>query len=164
MKRWSAVFVLSFLSVSVWGQDQPPKLLLGAVHCLVAKEFLPNSAMHDASWGYWVDTSSYPGERVLYAVEYARGNRPKGRVFTVFLNDEGRRQVFNIQNNAKFVRAKDDFEGVRFTEDPLWGIWTQEHIIAAIKRIEQQPTFIVILKDAQASQAATFCESYADRR
>jgi hypothetical protein len=114
--------------------------------------------------GYWVDTQSYPGEKVLYVVSYTGPGRSEGFVFTVFLEQHDQSLIFNIQNNAKFVRSRDGIEGVDFVEPPLGGTWTQEHLVRAIKRIEGQSKFSVQVKDLQAPFPATGCESYADSK
>ena len=115
--------------------------------------------------GYFLDTKSYPGEKVVYVVSYTRPNRSEGYVFTVFLGQKHGRGTFNIQNNAKFVRSNKkgtEFpkQGVSFSEPPLWGLWTQEHIAMAIQRIGYQPVVEVSIKDLQKPSPPTQCESY----
>jgi hypothetical protein len=92
-------------------------------------------------------------------------------VFTIFLTNKGTRQVFNIQNNGEFVRsgkkgAAFRREGVDFVQggDPLGGIWTQEHIALAIKKIGLQPVVEVPAIDRLNPSATVRCESYADRK
>jgi len=166
MTRWLVPLLVTFVGASCWAQEQPPKLLSDAVHCLVLKKFLPDQALHDSNWGYWVDTHSYPGERVLYAVEYARSNRSTGWIFTIFLSKESNREVFNIQNNARFVRVRKggEYPGVSFPDPPLGGIWTQGHIASAIRKIELQRSFAISMQAVLASQEPTLCQSYTDKR
>lgn len=76
-------------------------------------------------------------------VAYTGPRRDKGWVFTIFITKQGNRQVFDIQNNAKFVRTKKDPDGVNFVEEALGGDWTHERIMDAIKQIEKQPQFEV---------------------
>jgi hypothetical protein len=157
-----ALLLLSCLGTTVCAQEQPPELLVNAAQCLSVKEHLPRSRAKALTFGYWVDGQSYPGEKVVYVVEYLGSGRSKGMVFAIFLTQDHGQRVFNIQNNAKFVRTKDDTEGVDFVEPPLGGTWTQEHLIAAIKRIEQQPSFIIPVKDLLAPSPLTQCQSYTD--
>jgi hypothetical protein len=159
------------LSVSAHAQQQPPRILLDAVHCLAIKGFLPASKTAALSSGYFVDSKSYPGERVLYVVVYANPQRSHGMVFSVFLINKNTQQVFNIQNNGEFVRSSKDNgafkkEGVDFVDggDPLWGVWTQEHIAMAIKKIGLQPIVEVPAKDLSNSSISVQCESYADMK
>ena len=153
MNTWTALLLLSIcLSTTAWGQDQAPTLLREAAHCLAIKNDLLDLARTKAavlSLGYSVDTTSYPGEKVLYVVSYTRPERSEGFVFAVFLEQHDQRTVFNIQNNAKFVRSKHGIGGFDFVEPPLGGTWTQEHLVGAIKRIEQRPKFEVPVKDLQ---------------
>jgi hypothetical protein len=168
MNRWTALLLFSICSsTAACGQEQAPTLLREAAHCLAIKNDLLDLAKTKAtalSLGYLVDTKSYPGEKVLYVVSYTGPGRSEGFVFTVFLEQHDQRPVFNIQNNAKFVRSKDGIEGFDFVEPPLGGTWTQEHLVAAIKRIEQRPKFAVPVKDVQNPSPATQCESYADSK
>jgi hypothetical protein len=116
------------------------------------------------SLGYLDDTKSYPGEEVLYVVDYTGHGRTEGLVFTIFLTRQDRRRIFDIQNNAKVVRSKEGIEGVDFVEPPLGGTGTQEDLVAAIKRIERQPRFELRVKDLLRPSDLTQCESYADRK
>ncbi len=165
---YRAILLLSCLSATVCAQQQAPELLREAAHCLAAMEQdwlnLENSRATVLSLGYVVDTKSYRGEEVLYVVDYAGHGRTEGLVFTIFLTRHDRRRIFDIQNNAKFVRSKDGIEGVDFVEPPLGGTGTQEDLVAAIKRIERQPRFELRVKDLLRPSDPTNCESYADRK
>lgn len=165
------MLLLLMLGVSfpVFGQNAPPKFLLGATHCLLTGNWLSPGKSKAASLdlGYFLDTTSYPGQKALYVVSYIGHSRAEGFVYTVFLEREKARQVFNIQNNAKFVRSYKEGaafrkEGVNFVEDPLWGIWTQEHIARAIQRIGDQPTFSVTIKNILQAGSRSECRSYVD--
>jgi len=92
-------------------------------------------------------------------------------VFSIFLTNKGTQQVFNIQNNGEFVRSSKEGaafrrEGVDFVDggDPLWGIWTQEHIAMAIKKIGLQPIVEVPIKDLSSPSISVQCESYAEMK
>jgi len=93
-------------------------------------------------------------------------------VFSIFLTHKGTQQVFNIQNNGEFVRSSKKSaafrrrEGVDFVKggDPLGGIWTQEHIALAIKKIGLQPVVEVSVIDLLNPSATVRCESYIDRK
>jgi hypothetical protein len=147
------------LSVSVNAQEHVPDLLVHAAQCLAAKDFLAPSKSTAMSFGYLLDEKSYPGEKVIYIVEYTGSRRSKGMVFAVFLEQRDRRQVFNIQNNATFVRSR---RGVNFTGEALGGIWTHQQLVSAIKRIERQSRFTVPTKNLATPSALISCESYTD--
>jgi hypothetical protein len=140
-------------------QEQAPTLLRGAAHCLVAKSFLQPSAL---DLGYFVDTRSWPGERVLYVVSYTDSSQFKGYVYTIFLSQRHGRHAYNIQNNAKFVRRITGTQGVDFVEPPLGGIWTQEHLAAAILRIGNLPRFALTGRDWKMDPSFDGCHSYTD--
>jgi len=74
------------------------------------------------------------------------------------------RQIFDIQNNAKFIKSKKGIDGIDFVEPPLGGTGTQEDLAAAIKRIERGPKFTVQVKELLAPSAVAHCASYADKK
>ena len=158
-----AISLLIGLGATVHSQEQAPLLLVRAAHCLAAKDHLPSPSAKTLGFGYLVDEKSYPGERVLYLVNYAAPTRSNGLVFVIFLTEHEGSQVFNIQNNASFVLSKDDRDGVSFVNPPLNGTWTQEHLASAIVRIEKQPRFTIPIRDILAVPPLTDCESYTDR-
>ena len=159
-----SISILNFIFVgSVKPQEPAPQILLKAVHCLVGKYFVVPSENGTESFGYILDERSYPNERVLYLVNYAESKREEGVVFAIFLTGEGDHQVFDIQNNAGFKLSKEETSGVSFVTPPLGGIWTQEHLAAAVRQIQKQPRFSLSAKDLLTSDAYGVCRSYTDR-
>jgi hypothetical protein len=160
VKRLLAVTMLMWsVGAIAYGQEHSPDLLVHAAQCLSAKDFLAPSKAAVLDFGYLLDTKSYPGEKVIYVVNYTGSGHSKGMIFAVFLTERRGRQVFNIQNNATFVRSK---AGVNFTGEPLGGVWTQQHLVSAIKRIERQPRFTIPTKNLAAPSTLINCESYTD--
>ena len=153
--------VQSFSPV-VDAHQEAPQLLLRAVHCLKVKEFFPRSSAAEWTFGYFLDENSYPHEKVIYVVRFASDTKRNGMVFTVFLTERATVQRFNIQNNATFVLSKGGDHGIEFTGEPLGGVWTHDHIVRAVNRIEKQPRFIISEKDLSAPTASTRCEAYTD--
>jgi hypothetical protein len=148
-------------------QHPAPKLLNQAIYCLTTKGFLKPTKQPSTA-GYFLTTEWYPGDKALYVVVYSHTHRGAGSVFTVFLSGSDAHPVFNIQNNGKFVRsnkANAAFrnEGVDFVEDPLWGIWTQEHIAMAIQEIGRHEAFEIRTSELQTGTELR-CESYAERK
>ena len=161
VKRLLAVTMLMMLSAGANAQEHPPDLLVHAAQCLAAKDFLAQSKSTALNFGYVIDEKSYPGDQVIYIVEYKGSSRSKGWVFAVFFEQQDRRQVFNIQNNGAFVRSK---SGVNFTgtDEPLGGVWTHQHLVSAIKQIEQQSRFTIPTKNLAALSTLVNCKSYTD--
>jgi hypothetical protein len=153
------VVTMLMLSVGANAQEDSPDLLVHAAQCLAAKDFLAPSKSITLSFGYLLDEKSYPGDKVIYIVEYTSSGRSKGMVFAVFLEQRDRREVFNIQNNATFVRSR---SGVNFTGEALGGVWTHQQLVSAIKRIERQPRFTVPTKNLATPSTPDNCESYTD--
>jgi hypothetical protein len=118
--------------------------------------------MGDGTFGYVLDEKSYPGEKMLYIVEYPKPSRRDGLVFTIFVTDQNGHRDFNIQNNASFTASKHSDDGVSFANPPLGGSWTQEHLISAIKQIEKQPTVVLPMKNILEIDPSASCEAYTD--
>jgi hypothetical protein len=157
-----AIPLLFCLNSTVRQQGQMPQLLFRAAQCLAVKHFLPSSKATRLTFGYLLDEKSYPGDKVVYVVNYAAPAGSSGLVFAIFLTEHEGLQDFNVQNNASFVLSKDELGGVAFVNPPLGGTWTQEHLASAIKRIEKQPRFTISVKDLSAADASIRCESYTD--
>jgi len=160
MNRCVTLLALSLgFGTVLFAQEQVPPLLRDATRCLAAKTFkIPSSH----GLGYLVDTKSWPGEKVLYVVAYTGQSRSEGYVYTIFLSQNAHRQIFNIQNNAKFVVNKRVPDGVDFVEAPLGGIWTQNHLVTAIKQIGRQLSLSLPASDLREPSSSAVCESYAD--
>src|ERR1700683_4270374 len=109
-----ALLLLSSLTDAIYAKEQPPKLLVNAAQCLATKQYLPSSKAMTLIFGYLVDAKSYPGQNVLYVVNYLDPGRSKGLVFAIFLTQQGRLQIFNIQNNATFVTSEHGIDYVDF--------------------------------------------------
>lgn len=154
--------MLICLSCAAQAEGDRALLLRGAAHCLAAKSFLPSTEATERTFGYILDEKSYPDERVLYVVAYPSASRRKGFVFTIFLTEHNGRLGFNIQNNARFFLSKDDVDGGSFVDPPLGGVWTQEHLMSAIKQIVKRPRFIISDRDMLAPEPPNSCESYTD--
>jgi len=154
--------MLICLSCAGRAEDEGAALLHHAIHCLAAKKFLPPSKMAEGTFGYLLDEKSYPGEKMLYVVEYPKPARRDGLVFTIFVADHDAHRNFNIQNNARFTASKDSDEGVSFANPPLGGLWTQEHLVSAIKQIEKQPTVVLPMKNLLEIDPSVSCEGYTD--
>jgi len=162
MRKTGFVLWLLSLGSTVRSQEPAPELLVRAAHCLAVKDFLPKSTSTSLTFGYLLDEKSYPREKVLYVVNFPEPTRSNGFAFTVFLAEENKISVFNIQNNASFVMSRGDENGVSFTDPPLGGTWTQQHLTSAISQIEKQPRFRIPVPEVLAEDPLTRCESYTD--
>ena len=158
----TVMLLLVWLSATAYSQEQAPQLLLHAAQCLQAKKFLPRVEGSKLTFGYALDAKSYPGDRIIYIVNYLSAARPGGLVFEIFLTEHDGRQVFNIQNNASFIISKDEPTGILFIDPPLGGTWTQEHLASAIRDIGKQPRFTIPVKDLSVLESSVTCESYTD--
>ena len=162
-KAWSLILLTICMRGAATAQEVTSPLLTHAAQCLEVKGFLPTSRSTAASFGYFLDSTSYPQQSALYVVEFANSSRSEGWVFTVFLSYDNDRQVFDIQNNARFVPSKKEINGIDFPDPPLGGVWTQEHIVSAIKKIQQGAIFSIPDKDLRGTSPWIQCESYTEQ-
>lgn len=154
--------ILICLNYVAHAQNSGSALLNKAVPCLAAKGFLPPSKTTTLMFGYLLDEKSYPGETMLYVVNYPNPSRSNGIIFTIFLTENDGRQNFNIQNNARFTLFKRSNQNISFVTPPLGGAWIQEHLVSAIKQIGKQPRFTISVKDMLMVDPAISCEAYTD--
>ena len=157
-----AIFLLFCLAAIAQANDRTPPLLLHAAQCLATKNFLHSSRDTSLTLGYYFDEKSYPGEKVIYVVQYASPHRSNGLVFAVFFAHGSGGQVYNIQNNASFILSKDELSGVAFVSPPLGGTWTQQHLALAVRKIEKQPKYPVAVRGLRSVPPSNRCEAYTD--
>jgi hypothetical protein len=133
------------------------------MQCLVAKQLLPTFGSNALDFVYTLDSKSYPGETVLYVVEYLKEDKSEGMIYTVFMTDRHGEQVFNIQNNARFKWPRRAGGEIDFVDPPLGGTRTQEHLISALKQIHDQPGHAIPSEAIRSVSKGVECESYTDQ-
>ena len=149
------------LSLAAHAQNDTA-LLRSAGHCLIAKNFLPHTKAAKFTFGYLLDATSNPGEKMLYVINYPNASKPDGFVFTIFLTTRNYHDVFNIQNNARFIFSRSGNEKISFVSPALGGAWTQEHIESAIKQIEKQPRLTIMASSLLEDYSSLSCKAYTD--
>ena len=162
IKKQILLVVLICLSCAIHAQNSEEVLLHRAASCLATKGFIQSTKTSSMVFGYFLDEKSYPGQKVLYVVNYRTASRPDGFVFTIFLREQEGYQDFNVQNNARFVLSKDRGERISFVDSPLGGTWTQEHLVSAIKHIEKQPKFTISIENPAKVDSPIICGAYTD--
>lgn len=160
--RYVFLWLFLHLSCAAHAQDNGQRLLHRAVQCLVVKNFLPAAKVEAGAFSYLLDAKSYPGRKMFYVVNYPNRLSSDGLAFTLFLNEDNGRQVFNVQNNARFTLTKNADEGVSFDTPPLGGAWTRSHLTFAIKKMEKQARLTIMAKDVLAIDPSIACEAYTD--
>ena len=167
MKR--TVLLIAFclmFCISASSEEESLTELTQAAHCLVTtgRDNHRIQILHGnpktLNLGSYTDTTSYPGERVLYIVDYLDPKFTKGMVFVYFIRQRKGQRIFRFENNGTFIHKKK--KEIEFPDPPLGGVWTQEHVEAAIDRIEKSPKVELFVRDLRESFPGVVCESYAD--
>ena len=99
---------------------------------------------------------------MLYIVDYSNPSQPRGFVYIIFLVEHDGKQLFDIQNNAKFVLSKNGYHGVSFVQPPIGGDWAHEHLGLAISEIEKRPRTTISVQALLKTDPSFVCESYTD--
>ncbi|WP_158820334.1 hypothetical protein [Granulicella sp. S156] len=162
MLKISILFPLILWSgLAAHSQSNSSELLRGASHCLVVEDtdWLSVQKSHAKSVrvSYAIDTVSYPGERTIYVVAYADSGRASGKIFDLIYHQRGRKTIFDVQNNSSFLRSGNKID---FVDPPLGGVWTQRHLIRAIRRAERRPEVLFDVKELSASSPGVICKSF----
>jgi hypothetical protein len=165
MRRNLALLLVCLsLGTAACPEDQSSTLLRQAAHCLIEGPEAKKLMRHKPrvlSLGSYLDTTAYPGEDALYVVTYEDSNPLRGLAFVFFVRQKDRRRIFRAENNAAFVRKK---KGIEFLEAPLGGVWTQEHMEAAIEHIELEPKVEFDVKELREKSPDVRCESFSDTK
>ncbi len=158
----SFLMLLLCLPTVLYAQELPPEVLRNAAHCLVVEKHdwlgLSKSKEGVVTFGYIVDTKSYPGEKHVFVVAYAE--KSKGKVFDLKLQGGDSEQRFTVENNASFVSST---KGVKFIDPPLGGVWTTELLQSAVKRISLRSKFTISVGELRNSSVPIECRSYAEK-
>lgn len=162
-RGYALLALLVSLTCAAGNQKDGALLLSRAAQCLAAKSFLPRSKATTLSFGYFLDTNSWPGQRVLYIVNYPNASQRGGFAYTLFLGQRDGKQVFNIQNNASFLLSKGGYDGISFVDPPLWGIWRQRHLALAIRKIERRPRTTISVHELSRVDFSFICQAYTDQ-
>lgn len=161
-KNCVTLLLLGFLSGAAYAQEKPPVLLKQAAQCLAIKKQLPTSASTALSLGSWVDTTSYPGKKVLYVVATSGKNHSAGKVYAIFFVQGRHRQIFDIQNGTVFVQSNDGKGSINFVVPPIGGADSEGSFTSAIQHLDGQPRFTISGTELLAPLPHTTCKSYKD--
>jgi hypothetical protein len=160
-KTCIALLLLGFLGGAAYAQQPTSPLLVHAVQCLASKKQVPTSPATALSYGYVVDTTAYPGKKVLFVVATPGSNHSAGRAFSIFFT-ERRHPIIDIQNGATFVRSNEGPGGVNFVSPPIGGTDAEGPFISAIQKVQGQSWFTIPASELVTPPAHTTCKSYKD--
>ena len=158
-KNCAALLLLVGMSGAVYAQEQTPKLLERAAHCLAAKKLISISPAAPLSFGYLVDAKTDPGKKILYVVATPASNHSAGRAFAIFFRERRRRPLFDIQNGVTFLRSGDE---VSFVVPPAGGSAAEPPFVQAIQQIQRQPMVTIADTVLLAPANHLQCDAYTD--
>jgi len=161
-KNFAALLLLSGLAGAAFAQQTAPPLLLHAATCLASKKQLPTAANSSLSLGFWTDTKSYPGKKVLYVVATSESNHSAGRVYSIFYSEYRHHQIFDIQNGTTFVESTDGKGTINYVVPPIGLADSEGSFIAAIQQLNSQPRYTVSGAEISGPMRHTTCKSYVD--
>jgi hypothetical protein len=146
-------------------QSHGSSLLRGALHCLAVKDTdwlaVQKSQAQSIRVSYAIDTASHRTENTTYVVAYANRSRTRGKVFDLTYQQKGHTVVFDVQNNGSFARSGSTID---FFYPPLGGVWTQAHLLGAIKQADQRVEVLFDVKTLSAPLSGVTCRSFVDNK
>jgi len=150
---------------AAYSQDSGAKLFRGASHCLVTEKqdwlAVQKAVSKTLEFGFVIDPKSGPGGNHIYVVAYTNPDRSKGRVFDLRYQQKADSTLFDVQNNASFVKSG---TGIAFDDPPLGGTWTQTQLLSAIKQIEHSASIRLNIVDLTAPYPDVSCNSYVGNK
>lgn len=137
--RCLAIILLVCCGASAQVPESPPGPLLDAAHCLAGTNQDWIRGMHQSGseleLGYLDDMKSYPGQELVYLVDYTTPTHSAGQVSTFLERGKESRRVVRVQFTIAFRQADDGSQRIELVDPPLGGIGTQDDIVAAIRKI-----------------------------
>ena len=129
------------------------------MHCIQAGQWLVRPLSEQKQWrvSYTRDVKSYPGQEHIVLLVFS--TERNGQVFDFARERSGAKTSLAITNNAGFRIDK----GKALLKDPLWGIWTRQHLEANILKAVNSQRFVITTEELQNDFSGVACSSYADR-
>lgn len=163
MRAFAVLLVVIFSSGSLLA-DEPPKILVDAAQCLATSKEdwlqLGHRKPTDLEMGLFTDDKAYPGERMLYVVDYSSPLHTAGSVAAFIVQGKEPSPTLRLQFNVQFVQSDEGASNVSLVNPPFGGIGTQEHVIQAIHKVGFQ-TWSIPVQSLVTKPNAAACESDA---
>lgn len=161
----TSLLFLACIGHPAFSQDSGVELLRGASHCLITErqDWLAGQKANSKAldFGYVIDNKSEPGVSHIYVVVYTNSERSRGRVFDLLYQRNASGTLFDVQNNASFVRAGNR---IAFVDPPLGGTWAQTHLLSAIRQAGHEASFTLNIVDLTATFPGVNCKSYVGNK
>ena len=137
--------------------------LVSALHCIrdgdhdwLGSALSTRPILHAAAVA---DNTSYPGHPHLIIAVYSNGT--SGQVYDVERSAKAGKKYLRIENNAAFSLVNGE---IVFDDPPLGGVWTQDHLVASLKRIMSRTQQSFMNSTLMAPQPNVVCSSYATHK
>ena len=144
--------------------EPPPEQLLDAGHCLATAHedwlHLKTEQPYELELGYVDDTRTYPGQTLLYVIDYTTPIHSEGMVFAFLMHGKESHRILRLQYKAGFRQSVDGSQQIDLVDPSFGGIWTQEQIVSAIHQVGFHTYSIPVATLVNLSDPAD-CESDA---
>ena len=144
MRKLSLSIILSCACLSVLAQSQQSdEAPLSKTRALYDAPFTRGMVSFDCAvqfdWkkpvSYTHLPSPYRGEEQLYLVEYTNEAHSRGSVFVFLALGKESHRALRLEYKAAFRRSIDGSRRLELVDPPLGGIWTQEQLLSAIRKV-----------------------------
>lgn len=163
MRVFAVLLVFTFCAGALRA-DEPPKLLVDAAQCLATSKEdwlqLGHRKPSDLEMGMVTDDKAYPGEHMVYVVDFSSPLHTGGVVSAFLVDGKEPNLRLRLQFSVQFVQSDGGASTVSLVNPPFGGIGTQEHVIQAIHKIGFQ-TWTIPVQSLVTKPNAAACESDA---
>ena len=163
MRAFVLTLIFSFCAGALYA-DQPPKLLVDAAQCLATSKEdwlqLGRRKPTDLEMGLVTDDKAYPGERMVYVVDYSSPLHTAGSVAAFIVEGKEPSPTLRLQFNVRFVQSDEGASNVSLVNPPFGGIGTQQHVVQAIHKVGFQ-TWTIPLRSLVTTPNEAECQSDA---
>lgn len=163
MRAFAVILTFTFCAGTLFA-DEPPRLLVDAAQCLATSKEdwldLGRRKPTDLEMGLATDNKSYPGEQLLYVVDFASPMHTSGTVATFLVDGKEPNLTLRLQYNVHFVQSDEGASIVHLVNPPFGGIGTQQHVVDAIHKVGFQ-TWTIPVQSLVTKPDVAACQSDA---
>jgi len=163
VRAFAVILTFSFCAGALRA-EQPPALLVDAAQCLATSKEdwleLGHRKPTGLEMGLVADDKSYPGQQLLYVVDFASPLHTSGTVSTFLVDGKEPHLILRLQYNVHFVQSDEGASSVQLVNPPFGGIGTQQHLVSAIHKVGFH-TWTIPVQSLVTTPNAAECQSEA---